>query len=236
MSKYKVCTVMCGGKGPMLSGVKLDWGVLSRDNSRSPCASYNLILLSTTTDILIYIHDDAAIYDPSWLTRVLSLFESKPDMSVLGLGGAPRLGHPDMYKKPYCIQGMARDGYVSNQRDWEVHGGHETGSRQVAVVDAFFMAVRTDLLKRAGGWPVSHLTHHCLDLWVCLEAARQGKEVWMTGVDCMHFGGGSSTKPAYREAKWLQGGSLESDHQIPHVYLYNEYRDVLPLAVEGDKA
>ena len=53
----------------------------------------------------------------------------------------------------------------------------------------------------------------------------------MVGVDCTHHGGGSSTKPLYRDAKWLQGGSMETDHQLPHKWLYDNYRDVLPIVL-----
>lgn len=54
----------------------------------------------------------------------------------------------------------------------------------------------------------------------------------MTGVSCTHHGGGTSTKEVYRNAQWLRGGTLESDHQEPHRWLYAEYRDVLPLEVK----
>jgi hypothetical protein len=57
--------------------------------------------------------------------------------------------------------------------------------------------------------------------------------VWMAGVSCTHHGGGTSTKPSYAQAKWLQGGSLESDHQKPHEWLYREFSDVLPIEVKG---
>jgi hypothetical protein len=102
----------------------------------------------------------------------------------------------------------------------------------VAVVDAFFIAVRTNWLDDIGGWPVGHLTHHCLDLWVACEAARTGREVWATGVDCIHRGGGTSTKRSYESASWLQGGTLVGDHERPHRWLYDEFRDVLPIRVK----
>lgn len=58
----------------------------------------------------------------------------------------------------------------------------------------------------------------------------------MSGVDCSHWGGGTSVKNLYRDAKWLQGGSLEEDHRQPHAWLHREYADVLPLRIEGGKA
>ena len=53
----------------------------------------------------------------------------------------------------------------------------------------------------------------------------------MTGIDCTHHGGGSSTTREYAQAKWLQGQSMESDHVLPHRWLFETYRDVLPLEI-----
>jgi len=156
---------------------------------------------------------------------------ANPQVAAVGLGGAIGLGHPDLYKRRYQLNDMARYGYVSNQTDWQTHGELSTGVTRVAVLDAFFMAVRVDFLKAVGGWPVDHLSHHCLDLWLACEAARYGKSIIQVGVSCTHHGGGTSTKPEYANAKWLQGGSLEKDHQFPHKFLYDQYRDVLPFAV-----
>ena len=126
---------------------------------------------------------------------------------------------------------MARSGYMSNQDDWEIHGKRETGTKRVAVLDAFLMAVRRDFLLSVGGWPVKHLTHHCLDLWLACEAARAGKEIYMVGISALHSGGGTSTNAIYATAEWKQGGSLETDHQLPHRWLAETYRDVLPITL-----
>lgn len=253
--KAQVCTVYCKGPGlsaPGLEGVGLNL-FNNIDNSLTPCEAYQSILEDSDSELLIYCHDDLTIHDPDWLTRVLAEFTSHPNTVVVGLGGALVLGHPDMYKKPYALGNMARYGYRSNQSDWGVHGELEEDSCRVAVVDAFFMAIRRDWLmtrrtlipRPTGGvtkdgvmeydlgWPVHALTHHLLDLWVCCEAAKDNKEVRMVGVSCTHHGGGSSTKPAYREAKWLQGGSLEEDHRQPHRWLADSYRDVLPIQVNS---
>ncbi len=211
----------------------------NHDNRMTPCEAYQAGLELKNDekfyhqgDVLIYVHDDVTIHDSDWLARVLEPF-ARPNCVTVGLGGALSLGHPDLYKRAYRLQDMARGGYRSNQTDWQTHGERETGSCRVAVVDAFFMAVRRDFLLKIGGWPVRHLTHHCLDLWLACEAARHRKETWMVGVGCTHHGGGSSTKTAYREAKWLQGGSLEQDHQQPHRWLYDSYRDCLPFQVKA---
>lgn len=221
-------SVLCGGGGACPENTCV---YDNTENKVTPCEAYQFLLKESWHDILIYIHDDVTIHDPDWLTRVLEPF-SRPDCVTVGLGGALSLGHPHLYKRPYRISDMARGEYRSNQTDWSTHGEQETGSCRVAVVDAFFMAVQRDFLLKIGGWPVKHLSHHCSDLWLACEAARHKKETWMVGVSCTHHGGGTSTKPVYREAKWLQGGSLESDHQVPHRWLMDSYRDVLPFQVK----
>lgn len=231
----EIVSVLCGGDGPVFPPGPPVNVINNRSNEFTPCQMYQTMYETFDCEVLIYTHDDIEIYDPDWHSRVMSLFDN-PACAVVGLGGATQLGSHDLYKKPYKLQDMARGGYASNQCDWQVHGEHETGDKQVAVVDAFFMAVRTDLLRKAGGWPADHLSHHCLDLWVCCEAARQGRQVFMSGVDCSHWGGGTSVKNLYRDAKWLQGGSLEEDHRQPHAWLHREYADVLPLRIEGGKA
>lgn len=235
---YEVASVLCGGNGPQQSyysdvnpNIYLDNAYDNSDNVVSPCHAYNELLRDNTADILMYIHDDVTIHDAQWVDRVMRIFRDRPRCVCVGLGGAWGLGHDDLYKTRFRMAHMARQGYASNQTDWKTHGTHEKGDKRVAVVDAFFLAVRTDFMGLVGGWPVGHLTHHCLDLWIACEAARHGREVWMTGVNCTHHGGGSSTKPMYKAAKWLQGRSLEQDHYRPHRWLYEEYKDVLPIRV-----
>jgi hypothetical protein len=248
---YEIVSVLCGGPGPMLpTGDSVQWHgrkdyvalqhfykeIDNRDNRLSPCQAYQQALESSESDVLVYVHDDVTIHDPNWLQEVLCTFaHSTPahDCVAVGLGGALMLGRPNLYKQPYNIWNLARGGYMSNQTDAEVHGARETGVRRVAVLDAFFMAVRRSFLLSVGGWPTAHLTHHCVDLWLACEAARAGKETWMVGADCTHWGGGSSVSPKYKAAAWLQGGSMEEDHRRPHLFLYNEYRDVLPIEVKS---
>lgn len=228
----EVVSVLCGGPGVRddMGPIRLSNAYDNRENRVSPCAAYQRLLEESRADILVLIHDDVTIHDPDWLARVLQLFERAETVAV-GLGGARALGNRDLYRKPFNIWNLARRGYASNQTDAETHGARISGTRRVAVLDAFVMAIRTDFLRARSGWPVDHLTHHCLDLWLACEAARAMKEIWMVGVSCTHHGGGSSTAPAYAKAGWLQGQSMESDHILPHRWLWTEYRDVLPVEI-----
>ncbi len=227
---HEIVGVGCGGQGISLPNACSIRYIDNSANEHSPCECYQVLLEGCAADVIIYIHDDVSIYECNWTASVMTLFDN-PQCVAVGLGGATGLGNPDLYKRPYNIWDLARRGYASNQTDAEVHGARFTGSRRVAVLDAFFMAVRRDFMARCGGWPVGRLTHHCLDLWLACEAARAGKEAYMVGVSCTHHGGGTSTKPAYAEAKWLKGGSMQTDHTEPHRWLYDNYRDVLPIRV-----
>lgn len=235
--KVDIGSVICSGDMPELPGAEIDFWPMyldNKNNSLSPCEAYqkltDVMSVSTKPEVIVFVHNDVTIHNPNWLQSVIITFEEHPNCVAVGLGGATGLGNKDLYRKPFNIWNMARTGYASNQTDAEVHGERFSDSRMVAVLDAFFMAVQTDFLKSVGGWPVDRLTHHCLDLWLACEARRARKETWMVGVDCTHHGGGTSTKPTYAEAKWLRGGSMEQDHIQPHIWLWDNYRDVLPLS------
>ena len=228
---YEIATVLCGTERPSWPDMsKHRWLTIDNsDNALSPCEAYQKLLRSSGSDILIYLHNDVDVHDKDWITWML--YNWGTDCVAYGLGGALALGNRNLYRARYDINNMARRGYMSNQTDAEVHGVRYEGIRRVAVLDAFAMAVRVEWLRARGGWPVKHLSHHCLDLWLACEAARDKKEIWMVGSSCTHRGGGVSTKPIYEQAKWLQGGTLASDHQLPHKWLAKEYADVLPIEV-----
>lgn len=234
---YLIFSASCRQKAPKVH--EDVWIFKNEGNRLSPCTIYQLMYMNVKLcsepppDVLVYIHDDVTLYDDQTVKNVVAGMSTMPEIAVVGLGGAPVLGSPHLYTRPYALPNMARAGYVSNQTDWSVHGDHlpENNWARVAVVDAFFIAVRVDFLDLVGGWPVDHLTHHCLDLWLACEAARHGKQVWAYGASCTHHGGGTSTREEYNNALWLQGGNTTSDHTAPHCWLYETYRDVLPIDV-----
>jgi len=232
----EVCSIDSHGKPPIIpgfdeAGTPPIQTIVNIHNKYSPCECYQMLLESATADIIIYSHDDVEIKDPGWLESTRSVFRLHEDTVAVGLGGAQALGRSNLYKRPYDLVNMARGGYMSNQVDAETHGQRVANANRVVVLDAFFMAIRREWLlhNQWGGWPVKHLTHHCLDLWLACEAARQRKETYMVGIECNHYGGSVSVSPAYTNAKWLQGGTTGEDHALPHRWLFNEYRDVLPL-------
>lgn len=226
---YAAYSVICGGPGPVLPGADVTL-IDNRENLRSPRDCYQEALELCDADICIIMHDDVTVYAADWHDRMMDVFDQHPDCVAVGLGGATGLGTDDLYKKPYDIRQMARINYCSNATDAETHGKRFTGVKQVAVIEQFFVAVNAKWLRMVGGWPKS-LRHHMLDGWLACLAASLNKEIWMIGRDCHHAGGATSTKPTYRDAKWLNGVTLADDHREPHELIYQYFRHVLPIRI-----
>jgi GT2 family glycosyltransferase len=182
-------------------------------------------------DIQVYMHDDVSIHEP-WEQAIRTAFED-PKVAIVGLGGATGIGLPEIYKCPYKIEQLQRIDYGSNQTDWLVHGTRVLHARQVAVVDGFFMAIRGTFLEQTNGWDWIRSNFHCYDLAMCLEAYRRGWKVVTVGISCTHHGGGTSTGQEYAEWCLQHGTTMEDEHKTPHVWLYDRYRDILPLRIDN---
>lgn len=193
--------------------------------------TFQRIYKDTIPSIIGYIHNDVSIHEQGWETRIEAEF-ADPKVAIVGMGGASGIGLPEIYKRPYEIWQLQRIDYYSNQTDWQVHGKRETGARDVAVVDGFFMAVRRSFLDEIGGWSWMGTRYHCYDLALCLMAHRRGWKVRMVGVHCTHHGGGTSTSAEYKAWLESQGTNQADDHSVPHRWLYDSFRDVLPWRVK----
>ncbi len=172
-------------------------------------------------DVLAYLHDDTLIHDPDWVYRVLRQFDD-PTVGVVGFGGARGHGAPGLYRDPYQYQQLARQGFMSNMVDAEVHGERFTGDRDVAVLDGFALIVRRELLDRIGGWPMgTPIGYIMYDIWLCLMARRHGYKVRLCGVPVNHLGGRTfvARKIGEREDHWAK-------YLAAHEYIYNEFRDL----------
>lgn len=186
-------------------------------------------------ELIAFIHSDVTIYDTDWPRKVEEFFAAHPKCGLLGFGGAPALGLPDIYKTPYRLIQLARIGYASNQRDWQVHGSHLTEPRRVAMLDGFCLIFRRKAYEDIGGWEAAlklGLMFHCYDNWVCCMMARRKWEVWALPIDVMHHGGGASVTTEYHN--WLVSRGISGDSEVhtkAHEIIYREFRDVLPIRV-----
>lgn len=183
------------------------------------------------SDVIVFMHDDVEVFEPQWGRVIESMFATDERLAIAGLGGATGIGVKDIYKTPYHITQLQRINYASNQRDWEIHGTHEIGIKDVAVVDGFFMAIRTAFLDEVNGWKWFPHTFHCYDTTLCLMAIRHRWKVKMVGLDCHHHGGGTSTSPAYEEWCRDHNTDMAREHSEPHRFMYEFFRPELPYEV-----
>jgi GT2 family glycosyltransferase len=187
------------------------------------------ILMNCDTNIIAFTHDDWEPHEP-WVARIEAEF-ADPKVAICGMGGAKGIGTSEIYKVPYQINQLQRIGYRSNQTDHEIHGARETGACDVAVVDGFFMAVRTSFLDQIGGWKWFPHRFHMYDVALCLMAHRHGWKVRMVGINCCHHGGGTSCTPEYVMDCKERGTSVEAEHTEPHKFVYDFFRPELPLRI-----
>lgn len=193
-------------------------------------AAYQLLYEGARNkDIIAFTHDDWEPHEP-WVARVEAEF-SDPNVAIVGLGGAKGIGVDDIYRTPYKLQQLQRIDYMSNQTDAEIHGKRFTGACDVAVLDGFFMAVRTSFLDEIGGFKWFPHRFHCYDTALCLMAHRHGYKVRMVGISATHWGGGTSTSADYVQDCKDRGTSVAAEHTEPHRWMYDEFRDLMPLRI-----
>jgi hypothetical protein len=175
----------------------------------------------TTEPILAYLHDDLLIYERGWEQRVLKEFDDAK-VGLVGIAGALGHGHPDLYHGPYYLPRLARQNFLSNLRDWQIHGERLTAERTVAVLDGMAVIVRRELLDKLGGWPVdSDLGYHLYTEWLCCMAHRWGYKIRLVGIEAEHLGGKTSTLVAVKQ-----------NYEKAHRLLYDSFQDVLPYRVD----
>jgi len=192
--------------------------------------------LHTNADVIAYFHSDLLIHEWAWDDRVLKEFED-PNVALVSFFGAKELGRSNIYVDPYDFRQLARGGCYSNMRDWFNHGQRCTGSMDVAMIDSFSLIVRRSFLDEIGGWPdpEEFPNSHGSDMYMCMMAARHRKRVRLVGIDCTHGSGGVRGDGSFDYAAWAANTKWGSDagmHQWWHKYLYEEFRDVLPIKVK----
>lgn len=181
-------------------------------------------------DILFYIHDDVAILESGWDSRVKSRYEASPKCALTTFGGAKGLGTPELYREPYAMHQLARRRFMSNMGNAEAHGERATHDQLIATPDGFSMGLRRGLLDQIDGWSWFPYPHHSYDNSIACQTRRHGWEAWLVPVECEHYGGLTATKGVYQEFADKFGGDVRV-HADGHEWMYEEFRDVLPFGV-----
>lgn len=182
--------------------------------------AFQQIYEETDEEIICLMHDDLTNLEFGWDVRVLQAF-SDPMVGVVGFGGALGHGTHNLYQVPYHLPNLARQDFMSNMKDAEVHGRRFTGERDVAILDGFALFVRRSVLDTIGGWPVNQpVGYFMYSEWLCCEARRQGYRIRLAGVACEHLGGKSSGYISQNE-----------NYERAHRHFYEMNRDVMPYRV-----
>lgn len=187
----------------------------------------------TNADVIAYLHSDLFVHEQNWDQRVLREFDD-PQVVLVSFFGATQLGRPGIYVDPYDYRQLARADCWSNMSDWFHHGQHCTGEKDIAMIDSFSLIVRRSFLDEIGGWPMQCPPSHGSDMWLCMMAARHKKKIRLVGIECSHAGGGTLGDGKFNYSEWAattKWGSDAAMHQWWHRYLYDEFRDVLPIKV-----
>ena len=185
---------------------------------------------SVPDDVLVYIHDDVRILEKDWDTRVRAVFEKDPKCGLAGFGGATALGGDEIYKVPYQVHQLGRRNFYSNMRGAELHGERETNERPIVFTDGFSMIVRRSLLDTINGWSwwPDDLVHHAYDYGIACMARRHGYTAWLVPCAVDHRGGLTATTKIYQDLANSLGGDAKV-HERSHKFVYETFRDVLPL-------
>jgi hypothetical protein len=151
-----------------------DRPIMTASNQTSISIAYNAILDGFRVydlDAVILLHDDLEMIDPSTETRVINVFESTPDVAIIGVaGGGPTLNWWNA--DPVGHQLTDAQLIDFGLREGDVH-----------IVEGSFMVFSP--------WAIQELRFderyefHGYDD-VCLEAKRVGKRVIVANIDTYH--------------------------------------------------
>lgn len=186
-------------------------------------------------DIIAFLHDDLYIHEPDWDEKVLQAFKDHPKVGLIGFGGSTGLGGDEIYKDPYEIHQLGRRDFWSNMRGAEVHGQRTTSPMPIVYTDGFSMIVRRSILDAIGGWAwlPPEMVAYAYDYGLACQVRRQGWEALLLPLDVEHGDpkgmGGITRESELHIAMAKKYGGCDHVHEVVHRYIYDTFRDVLPL-------
>jgi hypothetical protein len=185
---------------------------------------------ASSDDLLVYIHDDFRILEKGWDERVARVFERDPKCGLAGFGGSTALGGDEIYRAPYEVHQLGRRDFFSNMNGAELHGQRTTEERPIVFTDGQSMIVKRELLDKIGGWSwwPFELVHHAYDYGIACMARRHGYSAWLVPCAVEHRGGLTACGPVYQALAASLGGDA-AVHAASHRFVYDSFRDVLPL-------
>lgn len=204
--------------------------------------------------IVAYMHDDVFIHEDGWDERVVRAFQD-PTVVLGGFMGSIGMASEGQYDIPYQMHHLARYGCRSNLTNALQHGEHTVAECPVSFVDGLSMILRRSLLDTIDGWSwwPREFVHHAYDYAIAAMVRRNGGRGMLIPVHCTHgvgdlndLGGldqtplksdGSDMSARYSGTYY---GKIHSEvankhggdaavHAASHRYVFDTFRDVLPL-------
>jgi hypothetical protein len=184
-------------------------------------------------DIIACLHDDVAIHDRQWASRVRLAFAEDPNLLLCGFGGALGLGESWIYQRPFEPMSLVRKDFISNMDLAEAHGRRVTEVTDIACLDGFsligraeFMIAGYHLFKGLG------VLHHGFDSAFGALAKRWGGKTKLIPIR-VHHAGGLTAVGMRQYQDWAQAnhGGDSSIHYNAHKLIWQEFKDVLPIPV-----
>lgn len=181
-------------------------------------------------DLLVYTHDDLFIMGKGWETAVTRVFDADPRCALAGFSGAPGLGLDELYHTPYRMEQMIRLGFMSNLPSAEAHGVRCLEPKRISLTDGCSMIMRRSFLDSVNGWSWWPFVDHNYEVGVACEVARARLHAWYIPVVHDHLSGWTANNAEGVRMFSAHGGQVALQHESAR-YLYDHYRDVLPLRV-----
>jgi hypothetical protein len=211
--------------------------------SRSDAVASALDGAEPADHVIAYLHDDLRVYEKGWDVRIKNAFAADRSILLAGFAGTAGLGHGQIYKIPYHLTQLSRQGPMLSNLELhaEFHGERVTENRQVAFVDGFALMLRQSFLDQISGWSwwPFDCVHHAYDYGIACMARRHGGKTLLVPVRCDHGvpdkvthtrHAGTSSTDHYRRLADKYGGDA-AVHAKGHQFVYDTFRDVLPINV-----
>lgn len=198
----------------------------------------------SSSDLLIFTHNDLLIWRQDWDLTVESFFLSHPNLGLAGAVGGVGLADDGGRLGTYSrFLGREWGGCECHEVVWQHHGSWTPDEGiPVAVLDGAMMIFRRSALDKVG-IDRSYPLHHWYDRDISLSFLSAGYHVMVIPLEVDHYSGlTANASPVYHDAarEWLisHGESIPNGNADLGTYLVGEriwrrkWKDRLPVIVD----
>jgi hypothetical protein len=145
-------------------------------------------------DIIGFIHEDVRILDGDFLKKLSYVFQSKPDVGMVGLCGTSLLDHS-------CMWWNSKDHLRGHliQEDQSGNAFHHSFGNigyydDLVVVDGFFFAIRGELFNKGLKFDETYPNFDFYDLDICFSVLEMGYKISVIDLLLQHKSVGGGVK------------------------------------------